>query len=194
MKYLRQGDPEWGSITIGETNYRLSRWGCTITCISMLSSYYGCYKDPANLAGKLKFTNDARIYWTSIKPALCFEFIWRFYGADYQRIDEALLGSDETSVILEVDHSHWVVAIGKVSEGVYKIADPIDGKVKTTKSYGSITGGATFKGKIEEKEQPSDFAKVAWRKAVDKGLLKDERPQDPVTREELAIVLERLNQ
>jgi len=146
MIKLRQGDPKWGSTKIGTTPYTLSRWGCTITCISMLSDYYKCYKDPGVLAKDLKFTSQAEIYWQSIKSALCLEFTWRFYGADYAKIDKALLGSAETAVILQVDSSHWVVAIGKVSHGVYKIADPIDGKVKTTNSYRKITGGATFKG------------------------------------------------
>lgn len=39
----------------------------------------------------------------------------------------------------------------------------------------------------------SDWAAEAWRKASDKGVLDGTRPTDPVTRQELALVLNRLN-
>lgn len=39
----------------------------------------------------------------------------------------------------------------------------------------------------------SDWAAEAWRKASDKGVLDGTRPTDPVTRQELAVVLDRLN-
>lgn len=39
----------------------------------------------------------------------------------------------------------------------------------------------------------SDRAAEAWRKASDKGVLDGTRPTDPVTRQELAVVLDRLN-
>lgn len=39
----------------------------------------------------------------------------------------------------------------------------------------------------------SDCAAEAWRKASDKGVLDGTRPTDPVTRQELAVVLDRLN-
>jgi ABC-type bacteriocin/lantibiotic exporter with double-glycine peptidase domain len=169
MLKLRQGDPKWGAVTIGDTRYTMSRWGCTITTLSMLSSYFNRYKTPGQLAKEFKFTKDAEIYWQSIKEDIVgYKFTWRFYGAHYSSIDKALLESKDTAVILEVDHSHWVLAIGKVSHGVYKIVDPIDGRVKTTRSYGSITGGATFVGVVQPTEPeeviPEEDPIIAWHK------------------------------
>lgn len=195
MKVLSQSDPKWASKTIGDTNFTIGRLGCTISCLSMLSDYYGCYLPPDVLAKELVFTDEARVYWQPIKDHLCYEFTYRFYGKDYKRIDEALLGGEETTVILEVNKSHWVWCIGKVGTGVYRIADPIDGKIRTTERYGNnITGGATFKGKVQVKEQPNDFAKDAWKEMVGMGILSDERPHAPMTREEVAIALKRLKE
>ena len=39
----------------------------------------------------------------------------------------------------------------------------------------------------------SDWAATAWQKATNKGVLDGTRPTDPVTRQELAVVLDRLN-
>lgn len=39
----------------------------------------------------------------------------------------------------------------------------------------------------------ADWAAAAWRKATNKGVLDGTRPMDPVTRQELAVVLDRLN-
>jgi len=162
MLKLRQGDPKWGGVTIGNTKYTLARWGCTLTAISMMSDYYGTYKTPAQLAKGCKFTDQAEIYWHSVKDAVdsAFKFTWRFYNANYDTIDKALFDSPDTAVILEVNHSHWVFAIGKVSAGIYKIIDPIDGKIKTTQSYSQITGGATFEGKVKEVELIPDVPVV----------------------------------
>ena len=48
-------------------------------------------------------------------------------------------------------------------------------------------------GDVEMEEQKvSDWAKNAWNWAKEKGLLDGTRPQDSITREEFAVVLERL--
>ena len=39
----------------------------------------------------------------------------------------------------------------------------------------------------------ADWAATAWEKAKSKGVLDGTRPTDPVTRQELAVVLDRLN-
>lgn len=50
--------------------------------------------------------------------------------------------------------------------------------------------------KPEEKPQghePSPWAEEAWKKATQKGVLSGEYPQEPLTREQLAVILDRLN-
>ena len=52
----------------------------------------------------------------------------------------------------------------------------------------------TAESGVEGTDTPaSDLAAEAWRKASDKGVLDGTRPTDPVTRQELAVVLDRLN-
>lgn len=143
MKILSQRDPAWSRETLGNTPFLVGRFGCLITCVSMLSSYYHCYNKPGNLAKTLKYTKDARLYWSSCKFPN-FNFVWRRYGFNKKEIDKSLLGSWKTSVVLQVDHSHWVVAIGRSIFGGYRIADPWTGKKSTTRKYGQITGSAHF--------------------------------------------------
>lgn len=46
--------------------------------------------------------------------------------------------------------------------------------------------------KEKEQDQVSDWAKDAWDWAKEKGLLDGTRPKEPITREEMAVILERL--
>ena len=46
--------------------------------------------------------------------------------------------------------------------------------------------------KVADKNTPSSWAKEAWEWAKKEGFLDGTRPKDPVTREELAVVLQRL--
>ena len=41
-------------------------------------------------------------------------------------------------------------------------------------------------------QQPHDYAKDAWQAAADAGIMDGTKPQSPVTREQLAVILQRL--
>lgn len=140
MKLLGQRDPKWANVKIANSTSSLYYYGCTSTCISMLSSWYGCFKDPAWLAKNLRFSYDL-VLWQSIAEKMCFKWIWRQYGRDEAKIDASLAGKS-TSCILQINKGHWVVAIRKDGNN-YRIADPwypsyrwIDKKL--------ITGSAHF--------------------------------------------------
>jgi len=45
---------------------------------------------------------------------------------------------------------------------------------------------------VKPEHKPSPWAKEAWNKAYDKGVFNGEYPQSPVTREQLAVILDRL--
>lgn len=45
----------------------------------------------------------------------------------------------------------------------------------------------------ETGEPPSEWAEASWSKAVKSGVLEDKEPKSPLTREQLAVVLDRLN-
>lgn len=141
MLTLSQRVPN-GATKIGKTNRTLAEVGCTITCISMSSSYFGEYKTNNELASALRFTADAKILWASIGEVFKrFEFRWRFYSNDRQFISEAIKNPDKT-VLLNVDNGgHWVLAIRRLYGDTYWVADPWSG---TRKIYSGVVGGAVL--------------------------------------------------
>jgi hypothetical protein len=141
MLLVGQRDPRWGFKPIGKSNTTIGQAGCTISSLSMLSDFYGCYKDPWWMSQNLSFLVD-RILWNSITQKLCFKFIWRFYNYDEKRITDSLNGKT-TSVLLQVHGNHWVVGIKKLGN-YYYVADPWT-KTRRFIHKSEISGGATFK-------------------------------------------------
>lgn len=147
MLYLSQRDVAWANTKIGKTGLRLSDWGCTLTALSMLSSFYDCYKSPKELAQiPYLFDRTGRIIWTAIPRVFGnkIKFEWRQYGRLDSAIRKSIVGSPKTSVLLEVNNKrHWVVGIATEGSRDYWIVDPIDGKKKLlSKTYPNITGSA----------------------------------------------------
>lgn len=143
MKILNQRNLAWSQKKIGETNLTVGRYGCLITCIAMLSSYYGLFRDPEWLAENLKFTKDGLLYWSSCNFEN-FKFERRVYGQNDYLIKKSLLSNPDTAVVVEVDYSHWVVIIGRDWRGRYRIADPWFGDKALITRYNKITGSAHF--------------------------------------------------
>jgi len=141
MIILSQKDPRWGGKTIGKSNSTIARFGCTITSLSMLSDWYGCFKDPAWMAKNLQFLTDL-IIWQSIEKVLCFKFVWRYYKLNEEKLLEALKGKD-TSALIQVNNNHWVVGIKKVPLMGYWTADPYSGTRRFYKTN-QISGFTTF--------------------------------------------------
>ena len=78
-----------------------------------------------------------------------------------------------------------------------------DGKVKDTMSENRQINAIIVvtpkenesnEGESTKEDAPSTWAETAWTKAVDKGCLDGTNPQNQVTREMLAVVLDKLNQ
>jgi len=126
----------------------IGRFGCTLTCIADLSTYYGDNLTPHDINERAKFTNGALIYWNSVNfPHFVFDR--RAYGRDNNSIMRALKDPD-TAVILQVAAaSHWVVATGWQKEiNDFKIADPWLGDFSNMARYKKdITGAAYFRRK-----------------------------------------------
>ena len=125
MTLYCQRDPKWAGKTIGNSNSTIGAYGCTISCIASLSSWYGCDHDPAWMAKNLRFLRDL-VLWQSISEKLCFKWVWRQYGYNESKI-LASLGGKTTSCLLQVYSRHWVVGIRKVG-WYYYVADPYTGK------------------------------------------------------------------
>ena len=144
MNIISQRDPRWGFKPIGKSTTLIKDKGCLITCISMLSDYFKCYHDPSWMSKNLSFLRDLLI-WNSIGKVLCFEFTWRGYRYDENKI-LAALKNPKTACVLQVRGYHWVVGIRKVIGLGYWVADPWDAK-RRFYPVSSITGYATLKSK-----------------------------------------------
>ncbi len=146
MITLSQRDPRWAPAKLGNSQLTCGRYGCTTTCISMLSDYFGNYTTPGSLASNpTNYTHDGLVLWSMLKIE-GFHFTRRQYGRFDDDIKKALADPDR-AVILEVaNKSHWVVATGKPIVGTaYKIADPWLGDRSTIARYNNdITGAAYF--------------------------------------------------
>jgi ABC-type bacteriocin/lantibiotic exporter with double-glycine peptidase domain len=140
-----QRDPRWATHEIGLSGLTIGRYGCTITCVAMLASYFGQILTPSAVENLLKFTPQGLIIWKSADFSK-FRFENREHCQDNYNISAALK-DPKRAVILEVSHhSHWVVATGWQEEGYcYKIADPWFGDHSNMVRYGNnITGAAYF--------------------------------------------------
>lgn len=146
MKILSQRDLAWSSKFLGSSKLTVGRYGCTTTCVSMLSDYFGCYKSPLELAGNAKnYTKDGLILWTNLTFAK-MKFTLRANGRDDGMIQEALKNPNK-AVMLQVNNgAHWVVALRKTLFGKsYIVADPWSGdRCDVIKRYHNITGMAFF--------------------------------------------------
>jgi ABC-type bacteriocin/lantibiotic exporter with double-glycine peptidase domain len=146
MIILSQKNPSWRWELIGKSYLHIGNYGCLIACLSMLSDWYGNYRDPKWMARNLSFTNGGLLLWLSITSSkLPMSFVYRYYKQDDRKIRE-ILASKDNACILQVPfggYTHWVVLIGYSKLKGYKIADPWDGKIKwLNTSYKKIIGFA----------------------------------------------------
>lgn len=144
MKYLSQLDPRWKNEFIAESASTIGRYGCTITCLSMLSDYFGFFKDPKWIAKNLSFQVD-KVIWKSVDEKLCFNFVKRYRERDMEAFKKAMV-SYKTACLLEVNNNHWVVGIRKSAYFWSKwwlVVDPLTGN-KNWYHENNITGGSTF--------------------------------------------------
>lgn len=145
MIYLSQRDPRWANLKIGASNLTVGSYGCTLTCISMILSYFGDWRSPAAISTNANwFTKDGLVNWLKIPF-----FAWREYGRNDVKI-LAALKDPKQAVILEVPlpkgGKHWLVAKRKaLLSNDYVCQDPWTGKeVNAVKTYGAIAGSAFF--------------------------------------------------
>lgn len=138
---LKQGDKEWGDVTIGKTNVMLKDQGCTITCLSMLSFWYGNYKKPSWIAKNLQYTDNGKVYWATMNGKLPMKFVYRYKYRDDVKIKSTLASANDACLLEVNSGSHWVVLVGYSKLFGYKIADPFYGDtVYLNKRYKNISG------------------------------------------------------
>lgn len=144
MKILSQRNSKWSFVNIGQSSKTIGNFGCLITVLSMFSSWYGKFLDPAFLAKHLKFTASGLLIWKSITDSeLPFKFVYRYYKRDDAKIKQILKSKDGACALQVNKGKHWVALIGYSRIHGYKIADPFYGDIiYLNKRYPDITGYA----------------------------------------------------
>jgi hypothetical protein len=148
MTYFSQRDPRWANVRIGNTRLRVGDWGCTLTGIASLLSFYGIAMTPGQVARYPGLFNArGEILWFNVTKLSKgkLKFVRRWYARNDREIKKSILDSPKTCVLIRVTvRGHWVVGIGVTPDGRdYWIMDTLDGKKKQLfKTYPNITGSA----------------------------------------------------
>jgi len=160
INHLRQGDILWGKNKIGNSPVDLAHYGCLITCISMMSQFFGCYKSPAEIASEVKWFNTLGSFIWINSDFDNMSFRWR-EGTQSSMVKKEVLDMEmiksylahgdnrpsdyNRAVILQVNNeSHWVLGLWETN-GDFKAIDPWSGKDCDVLSlYKNITGAALF--------------------------------------------------
>lgn len=140
--FLSQRDKRWASQKIGQSPLSVGDYGCTITTLSMFSSWYGKFHNPEWMAKHLSFTGSGLLIWNSITESeLPMRFVYRYYTRDDNKIQEILKSKDGVCLLQVNNGKHWVALIGYSKLHGYKVADPYYGDSIWLKSrYQNITG------------------------------------------------------
>ncbi len=143
---LRQDDQRWKNVKLGNSSSTVGDYGCLITNLSMLSSWYRRFITPDVLAKELLFTPQGYLLWKSIdKSDLPFNFVWRYYTRDIEKILQ-ILYSDDNACVVQVPYFgayHWLTVIGHDAKRGLLCADPLRGDVCFVESrYSNVSGFA----------------------------------------------------
>ncbi len=148
LKGYWQKDKRWADKMLGQSNASIGLYGCTVSSIATLGSWYCSDYTPATASFKWSFTGDGSLYWNSITEDKAFpmDFVYRYYSYDKQKIKD-ILYSESNSVVVAVNgDSHWVAITGYSSTKGFKCFDPFyNDYVYVLARYGSISGFAEFK-------------------------------------------------
>ena len=156
MLNLSQKDSRWARKLLGfntDPQYDIYNYGCLITCLAMVSGYYGKDTNPEDINNILKasegFSNGGFYNWGAI--AKVFKDIKEYWvgtpdpltDEQMNRIKSAL--DDGFPVMVQLDSNpktvkldmHYVLLIGynPSDENDFTIADPVDGTIVSLKKY-----------------------------------------------------------
>lgn len=146
MIYLSQRDPLWSTTKLGSSSLTLGRWGCTTTCISMMTGKFGNVISPHTLAlYREYYTPQGLVIWGALKlPGI--KFLRRIRSYSYNEILNDVK-NPKRAVLLEVNgKTHWILADHKMLfRNDFVCADPWTGKAcAAIGDHYNITGSAHF--------------------------------------------------
>lgn len=163
IKYLSQRDFRWGNLPIGKSSFLVKDFGCTLTCLSMISQYFGCYRSPEEISKMDIFDSGGRMIWTKLNFPT-FSFRWcegsstGSSNADMEMIKsymvDGIKGAKDRALLIKIrvylpkggSYEHFVVGLWPTFDGDIHIIDPWDAQSKDLiKTYGnSIVQGYLF--------------------------------------------------
>lgn len=131
--YYSQKDSRWGNDSIGNSRSLMKDWGCAVTSVAMVFSYYGGSVTPEELARR-----SAYFYWDLIKwpetwsnPSLKLSSYGKAHGnIDWAVIDSEIRKNNPVIVYIKKKNGgggHYVVIHHKLSNGKYVVHDPYFG-------------------------------------------------------------------
>lgn len=146
MTLYNQTDPRWSMEKLGKSQSTVGRYGCLITAIMTLNSWYGGTETPGWAARNLSFTSGGLLFWKSLSEKMRkIRFVYRYYKEDREKI-LSILQSNDNAAILEVPFAgakHWLALVGYSRLNGYRVADPLHGDIVWLKSrYSSVSGFA----------------------------------------------------
>lgn len=121
--YYSQKDSRWGNSRIGQSNSLIKDYGCALTSVAMIFSYYGEKTTPANLARQKIFYWDL-IVWPDGKNINLVKDT-KHGGVSWSEIDRELANGHPVIVFIKARSSagHYVVIHHKVGSD-YVVHDP----------------------------------------------------------------------
>lgn len=157
MTIVNQRDERWANLKLGKTSLTVGRYGCTISSICAGLGYFGFDISPKVLAAQDSYTDknykdgEGLILWNKVILPGGFRMRSRIHGRNDDAIIASLKNPNEF-VILEVDNSHWVLALSTFGVNKlplvndYRMMDPWygDNVWRTGARYKRITGSAHF--------------------------------------------------
>lgn len=187
MLQLSQQDKRWAKIKLGASNLECEDYGCTTTCVSMISDDFGCYKSPGEIAKKHpNYTRDGLFLWKAMDEEFKdkMRFVWRGYGpagagkvsvmSDFTPIIKALKNPNQRVTLQVKDGAHWVKLVS-LADGDWLAIDPWTGEeCNVIASYKNITGYAIFEkisddtlwlvkqGILEKEKDPNSQITMTW--------------------------------
>lgn len=163
MTIFGQRNPEWEKTLLGYGRGTIGDFGCTLTCLSMMSNIKPHILN-AVLKGdsfeKSAFAGESKnlIWWTRLEGLTngTIKFHWRGYGYDEVKIKAAI--EKYGACLVEVDFDgtgrtddrHWILAIGNK-----KAYDPWTGNEIPTNKYTKWLGWAEIEIVKKEETMPT---------------------------------------
>lgn len=133
---------------VGPTHLTIGEIGCTLTCVSMLSDYFGEFMPPDKIA-RLPGLFDAtgKIIW-AVLPRYFHKFkpVLRVKGRSDLKIQSSLNDPRQACMVQVNNGKHWVVPVrGTWAANGYLAVDSWTGKTcSVIEDYRNITGSEHF--------------------------------------------------